>query len=841
MNKKVTDFKLFTFRNILDVVFLVFVMSVSVISILFFLNLISIYKIIYFVGLDNFEPIKTLLMNVSTKTVIVYLWCVILFLFPIWFFFNNQNKQDNHSSLINILEKQEDPEKLLSYMISDNWGSILWSGKLFQQIFKIYKDFETIKLNFLDILLENRDIEADSEIIGYLSKEIKLKQSGFVEFPIKLGTQDSAFRISFTRIGSIYIWQVMLVKQKNSLFSLSFTKDVLTNLPLPVIVMNSRGETVATNKLFNQIFNLKLESDYSNIDFSDFILKKNVPHSYKVNGIEDDSIKINRCLFQDFSGYKFEGFLFQSIFYKENTTGLKYIRSVIVPDSRQALDLTTEGLNYQYDSYLEDIYNKAPFGIIVIDSASNIIKINENIKSLLKIDYLEDKTIEDLLGKSSRYFLDEIKSGNKDLELEIQLGKDRKLLKFIIFNLPEQNKIIYVIDITYNRDLETQLKLSQGLQSVGQIASVVAHDFNNLLTAIMSFTYFLQEKNDENDPSMMELEQIQQNANRAKIMIKQLLTFSRKQDLNPEVFNLNSEISDLMSTVVRLIGDSISPEFHRGKKVGNIMMDKVQFQQIITNLVVNAKDAMKKGGNIDIYTKLISLKMPKEGALGIIPSGDYAVVEIKDEGEGIKQENIKLIFQSHFSTKGEKGNGLGLNTVQKIITDSAGFIDVKSSIGKGSVFILYFPQTDKQEIEKEHIIVEEKLIKQDLTGNETVLLIEDEVPVRMVCSRLLKSKGYNVIEAENGQHALEILHKQNVRELHLIISDVMMPVMKGPEVVSRIRDIFPNVKAILMSGYAEDVLDDIEGETVLKGIEFLEKPFTPDAFATKVRTIINKK
>lgn len=840
LKKGITNLKLFSFRAVLDAVFLLFVMGVSVISILFFLNLINIYKIASFLGLENFEVVKSLLTNISTKTIIIYFWCIILLLFPIWFFFNNQGKQDNYRIFINVLDKQEDPEKLLSYMITDNWGSVVWSGALFQQIFKIYKDFEIIKLNFLDILLENKDIEVDSDTIKYISNQIRLKQSGFVEFPIKLGSQDSAFRLSFTKIGNIYIWQVMLVKQENSLFSHSFAKDVLTNLPLPVIVMNSRGETVATNKLFNQVFNIKLELDYSNIDFSDFILQKNVPHSYKVNGLEDDSVKINRCLFQDFSGRKFEGFLFQSIFYKDNTSGLKYIRSVIVPDSKQNLDLTSEGMNYQYDSYLEDIYNKAPFGIIVIDSLQNIIKINENIKFLLNIDYLENKTIEDLLGGASKYFLEEIRSGNKDLELEIQLGVDRKLLKFIIFDLPEQNKIIYVIDITYNRDLEAQVKLSQGLQTVGQIASVVAHDFNNLLTAIMSFTYFLQEKNDDNDPSMMELEQIQQNANRAKIMIKQLLTFSRKQELSPEAFNLNSEISDLMSTVVRLIGDRISSEFHRGKRMGNILMDKVQFQQVITNLVVNAKDAMRKGGHIDIFTKQVSLKYPKEGILGTIPAGNYSVVEIKDEGEGIAPENIKLIFQSHFSTKGEKGNGLGLSTVFKIITDSAGFIDVKSVLGQGSSFVLYFPQTDKQEVTKEHL-VEERLPMQDLTGSETILLVEDEIPVRMVCSRLLKSKGYNVIEAENGQHALEVLQNENIRDLHLIISDVMMPVMSGPEVVSRIRDVFPNVKAILMSGYAEDVLDDIDGDVSLKGIDFLAKPFTPDAFATKVRTVINRK
>ncbi|MDR2008779.1 MAG: response regulator [Alphaproteobacteria bacterium] len=823
------------FRKAVDAIFLLFVMAVCAISILFFLNLISVYKIIHTLGIENYALTKVLVSKFATKSIIMYLWGIVLLLFPVWFFFNNKISDGEEKSLVKFLQKQEDTEKLLSYMVSDNWGSVLWAGDLFQQIFKIYKDFSHIKLNFLDILLENKDMEVEPATVNYISQQLKLKQSSFADFPVKIGTQDSAFRLSFTKIGNLYLWQVMLIKQENTVFNNLFAKDVLLNLPLPMIVMNNRGETVATNHLFEQLFNLEKNSS----DFYNFIVEKSVAYSYKVNGIENEDVKINRCVFQDSFGHKFEGFLFQSTFFKDKTLGTKYVRSVIVPETKQSLDINLDGLNYQYDSYLEDIYNKAPFGIMVIDAKHKLLKSNENIKSLFNIDYLEDKTVRDLFSSQADVFLEAIKKGVSDLELEIQLGRDRKLLKFIVFDLSQANKIIYVIDITYNRDLEAQLKLSQGLQTVGQIASVVAHDFNNLLTAITGFTHFLQEKSDVNDPSMMELEQIQQNANRAKVMIKQLLTFSRKQELHLEVFNLNSEISDLMSTVVRLIGDSIAAEFHRGKKVDNIMMDRVQFQQVITNLVVNAKDAMKKGGHLDIFTRAITLKTPREGALGTIPAGDYAIVEIKDEGLGIVAENIKLIFKSHFSTKGEKGNGLGLSTVLKIITDSAGFIDVVSVINQGSSFILYFPQTDaKQNVQLP--IVEEKPL-QDLTGSETILLVEDEIPVRMVCARLLKSKGYNIIEAENGQQALDILNRENIRDIALVISDVSMPVMNGPEVISRVRDIFPNVKAILMSGYADDVLEDIQSDTSMKDIDFLAKPFTPDAFATKVRAIITRK
>jgi len=823
------------FRRIIDVVFLLFVMFVCALSILFFLNAISIYRIVNYLGLEHYHLTKSLLSHVAAKSVIMYLWGIVLLLFPIWFFFNNKSNDGEEQFLVNFLQKHEDTEKLLSYMVSDNWGSVIWAGDLFQQIFKIYKDFSSIKLNFLDILLENKDMQVDKETISYIAQQLKLKQSSFIDFPIKLGTQDSAFRLSFTKIGNLYLWQVMLIKQENTVFNNQFTKDILLNLPLPVIIMNNRGESVATNKLFEQLFNL----DKSSLDFSNFIMQQSTPYTYKINGIENENVKINRCVFQDSFSHKFEGFLFQSTFFKDNTLGTKYVRSVIVPDIKQDSSINLEGLNYQYDSYLEDIYNKAPFGIIVIDGKNQIIKSNENIKSLFNIDYLDDKTVLDLFGAKTEAFLEEVKRGASDLELEIQLGFDRKLLKFIIFDLSQQNKIIYVIDITDRRELEAQLKLSQGLQTVGQIASAVAHDFNNLLAAISGFTHFLQERSDVNDPSMMELEQIQQNANRAKVMIKQLLTFSRKTELRLESFNLNSAISDLIPTVKRLIGDSVNMEFHRGKKVENIMMDKVQFDQVITNLVVNAKDAMKKGGHLDIFTRAVSLKSHKDGVLGVIPAGNYAIIEIKDEGEGIPEENIKLIFRSQFSTKGEKGNGLGLSTVSKIITDSAAFIDVKSVIGKGSSFILYFPQTDGEK----HVnipVVEEKPL-QDLTGSETILLVDDELTVRMIYARLLKSKGYNVIEAENGQHALDTLHRQNVRDLHLIISDVSMPVMNGPEVISRVRDIFPDVKAILMSGYAEDVLEDVHGDVDIKGIDFLTKPFALDVLATKVKTLINKK
>lgn len=401
--------------------------------------------------------------------------------------------------------------------------------------------------------------------------------------------------------------------------------------------------------------------------------------------------------------------------------------------------------------------------------------------------------------------------------------------------------------------------VSQRLQTIGQIASAVAHDFNNLLTAILGFTQFLKDRYPGDDASVVELQQIEHNSYRAKVMIRQLLTFSRGGDLKPVEFKVNSEISKMMASILRLMGENIKPKFKRGKNVGSIVMDTAQFYQIIINLVVNAKGAMKSGGELNIYTERLTFKDPQNSLFTIIPAGEYIKITVEDQGIGIPKKLFKKIFQTNFSTKGDKGNGLGLSTVANIVQKNGGYIDLESTLNVGSKFILYFPvvlhaektpAADPSALSKASFIKlknQSKMVEvseghsetpevSDLTGNASILLVEDEIAVRTICRRSLVSRGYTVLEAEDAEKGLELLQK-SVNNIELIISDVMMPGISGLEFISRVRASNPKVKAILMSGYEEEIIED--NHFNLGDIHFLSKPFTPQVLAAKVKKVLS--
>ncbi len=825
-------------KNIINAICLLIILFSCLISILHYYHLVNISKILHSLFHSN-NYLNNVLSFLSIKTMLLYLWILnVGVLFLLWLCNRYNEEQVLLKELSLLLQNQEMPEKLVSYMVSDTLGNVYWSAKFFTQIFKI-KSFSK-KENFINILKSNDDIEITEDIVHSIAYNLKMKQSSYIDLSLKIGTQDSALRLSYTRLNFYYVWQVMLVKQDYSIYNPSFSVDIVNHIGLPVAVANARGLIIYKNDLFIDTFKIHPLKDY-------FI--SDIMPTYVKNASNQDRVLGDAYICKDVQDNDLPFVVFETPFHKVQNNALQYSRFVFIPQdtySNGIAPLPSNNVNDSvnnnpsYGLYLEDIYNYAPFGIMVVDNNSNVVNSNLYIQQNFVIkNQQETQKIYDILGEQNLHLESFLSSNESSLEIEIEVDKQQEeqknLFKLVVFPLIDNHRIIYLIDITQNRQLQEQIKLSQGLQTIGQIASVVAHDFNNLLTAIMSFTYFLQERHNDDDPSRVELDQIKQNANRAKIMIKQLLTFSRKQELNPVVFEVNSEISDLMTTILRLMGEKITSQFNRGKNVGKILMDKVQFQQVITNLVVNARDAMKNGGKLEMFTSNILLKNSIEGVLGTIVPGSYVLIEVKDYGCGVSEKNLKLIFQSHFSTKGDKGNGLGLSTVQKIITDNAGFIDIKSKLNEGTSIYLYLPKTD-QEIPA--VVVDNEIELDDLTGSETILLVEDELPVAMVCSRLLKSKGYNVIEANSGDKALSLIKEKQIKNLDLVISDVMMPGLSGPELIARLRDTFVDIKAILISGYTEDILDDINGDISLKGIDFLAKPFSPDVFASKVKSVL---
>ncbi len=371
------------------------------------------------------------------------------------------------------------------------------------------------------------------------------------------------------------------------------------------------------------------------------------------------------------------------------------------------------------------------------------------------------------------------------------------------------------------KTLEAQFVQSQKMQAIGQLAGGVAHDFNNLLTAISGNTDLLLLRHTGDDPSYPDLMQIRQNANRAASLVSQLLAFSRKQNLQPEYLDLQDVFSDLTHLLNRLVGEKLRLLLHHGSGIGQIRADKRQLEQVFMNLVVNARDAMPKGGTITLTTESVHLGADLLRNRASVPQGDYAKITVADTGIGMSEETQQKIFEPFFTTKkAGEGTGLGLSTVYGIVKQSGGFIFVDSALGQGTTFTLYFPIHNRPAGEVAAAPAKPTALRQ---GEGVVLLVEDEAPVRAFAARALRLRGYTVLEAETGEEALELLRTGGV-QVDLFLSDVIMPGMDGPTWVREAQEVLPDVPVIFVSGYAEDVMS--EHQSRIHNATFLPKPFS---------------
>jgi two-component system, cell cycle sensor histidine kinase and response regulator CckA len=417
----------------------------------------------------------------------------------------------------------------------------------------------------------------------------------------------------------------------------------------------------------------------------------------------------------------------------------------------------------------------------------------------------------------------------------------------------DDRAIVYAMDMTEQRELEEQFTQSQKMQAVGQLAGGVAHDFNNVLTAIIGFSDLLLANHRPSDPSFQDIMNIKQNANRAASLVRQLLAFSRRQTLRPQVLHLGDVLSDLRMLLDRLLGEKIDLKVIHGRDLWPIRADLSQFEQVIVNLAVNARDAMADGGRLTIRTSNVeadeikSLYSYKE-----MPAGDYVLVEVEDEGVGMSGEVIEKIFEPFFSTKEVgKGTGLGLSTVYGIIKQTGGYIYPESEVGKGTNFRVFLPRHGEEAIvddisgkfraapqdDDAEPEAAAEVPPKDLTGSATLLLVEDEDAVRAFASRALISRGYTVHEASTGAEALEVMAEAGV-DFDLVISDVVMPEMDGPTLFTELRRDYPDLKFIFMSGYAEEAFAKNLPDNDRYQFGFLPKPFTLKQLATTVKEIL---
>lgn len=384
--------------------------------------------------------------------------------------------------------------------------------------------------------------------------------------------------------------------------------------------------------------------------------------------------------------------------------------------------------------------------------------------------------------------------------------------------------IVYALDITEQRALEAQFAQAQKMQAVGQLAGGVAHDFNNVLQAIIGYSDLLLSHQRPTDPSFQDIMQIKQNANRAAALVRQLLAFSRRQTLRPNVIQLGDELSELSQMLRRLLGERIELELRRGNDLWEVKADTTQFQQVILNLAVNARDAMRDGGKVVISTSNVPAGESNHFgyAEASLPHADYVLIEVSDTGSGIPPDVLDKIFEPFFTTKEiGKGTGLGLSTVYGIVQQSGGFIFCDSVVDEGTVFRIFLPRYVRPAAAE--TVVRAKVPEAvDVTGRGTILLVEDEEAVRKFAARALTGRGYTVIEAVSGADALAIVDKLET-PVDLVVSDVMMPEMDGPTLLSHLRGRHPDLKVIFVSGYAEDAFE--KNLPAGENFTFLPKPF----------------
>lgn len=420
-------------------------------------------------------------------------------------------------------------------------------------------------------------------------------------------------------------------------------------------------------------------------------------------------------------------------------------------------------------------------------------------------------------------------------------GEEERFLQITLRRYDEGGRpgaLAILNDATRLKTMEAQFAQSQKMQAIGQLAGGIAHDFNNLLTAISGHCDLLLLRHGREDSDFADLEQIRQNANRAASLVGQLLAFSRKQTLNPEVLDLEDVLADLTHLLNRLMVDKVELSLahlgrEAGRSLGRIRADKRQVEQVLINLVVNARDAMRAGGDIRIETEPVTLAEDLKRDRATVPAGDYTVIRVVDHGIGIPEHQLRQIFEPFFTTKriGE-GTGLGLSMAYGIVKQSGGYIFVDSVVAEGTTFSLYFPVFEG-EAPAPAVEARRMATKQ---GEGVVLLVEDEASVRAFASRALSLRGYTVLEAATAEEALARLEDPTLH-VDLFVTDVVMPGMDGPAWVRRAHLERPNVKVVFMSGYAEDGL--AEDQARVPNSVFLPKPFSLNELTNTVQGLLN--
>ncbi len=732
---------------------------------------------------------------------------------------------------------------------------------------------QTLALN----LNEDNKIFNNEEWFEISVKPIYLKKTDIFNGP---------FSIKKIKKDAFLYWHIKNITAKKNMDSI-FQKesknlhDFLDYLPIGVYICDENNKIEYSNHALASFLNSKRE-ELKGKDLTDFMPKfSRIPADKALwNGI---------IYFNNIPNGTTETLVFQERYQEEHK---QKARGVIIDKIPTDNDLKTN-LNHAFDE-INWLFNQAPIGILFIEESGNIKKLNPQAQEFLNLnnipqnqnifDFVQPEDYENLLQEIKKICMGEQKSSN--LDVHIKNGEEEKIAHLYLsvtqtlHGTSNNNNgiMVYLTDATKQKSLEVQFAQAQKMQAVGQLAGGVAHDFNNLLTAMIGFCDLLLQRHGVGDPSFADLIQIKQNANRAAGLVRQLLAFSKKQPLKPKLINITENFTELNHMLKRILGEQIILKFYHGSDLGFVRVDPVQFSQVIINLAVNAKDAMKGCGTLTISTRVAVQAEPYHFGSDIVSPGEFVVIDVKDTGCGIPKENLNRIFEPFFSTKENvvgSGTGLGLAMVYGIVQQTKGFIKVDSTVNVGTTFSIYLPRVDKdnendvsddttqdvvvnkdgtpiltvQETIKSPIALNQKLIfglnvsssidrkeNNKEISSTRILFVEDEDSVRTFALRALKKKGYDVIGCNSAENALEQLEHDT--KFDLLITDMVMPGKTGAELAAIVKEKIPNIKVILASGYSEEIAKRELSES--ENFEFMAKPFSLGDLTAKVFDVLNK-
>jgi two-component system cell cycle sensor histidine kinase/response regulator CckA len=490
-----------------------------------------------------------------------------------------------------------------------------------------------------------------------------------------------------------------------------------------------------------------------------------------------------------------------------------------------------------------DTIEDLPVPLLKVTEEGRLAASNREARKLLQITASDGRRLSDVLegpGRPINDWLSEAVRGQGMHVSEFLRGRGENRETFVQVTLSaagsgdDRHLIAVLNDVTELKTLEAQFVQSQKMQAIGQLAGGVAHDFNNLLTAISGHCDLLLLRHDEGHQDYADLIQIHQNSNRAAGLVGQLLAFSRKQNLQLEIIDVRETLAHLTHLLNRLVGEKVRLTLEHDTLLGPIRADRRQLEQVLMNLVVNARDAMHGAGEIRVVTTNMTLASVMRKDRAEVPPGDYVVVNVIDKGCGIPPDKLTKIFEPFYTTKrtGE-GTGLGLSTVYGIVKQTGGFVFVESELGKGTTFSLLFPQQKAGLPKALGLPPAANAPQLGHPADGVVLLVEDEAPVRAFASRALRLKGYTVLEADCAEAALDMLAAGDLH-VDVFVTDVIMPGMDGPTWVRQALNQRPETKVVFVSGYPEDAFED--GEDPIANAVFLPKPFSLNALTQTVQS-----